>query len=383
MVQERYITHISIFIMFLGSVLQYAIIFPLLLNLVFYWACALRTAYCTCTVPSLGLLGAIYDELPAPIRQTMTMMLGRVSSGIIWEQHLCSSLHGLAGMKANWHTLPQPLRDILQRGILSVTLMHSLCLSCTVYSLGMLGAEWDSLPDDVTDYIIRAICAAADMTEKKTSSPSSPSSGEGGGEGSEIVARSSSNLPEISAADQRPDRPPSRPSATFLIMSDRTVANSLYGLSLMGVSWGKMDSRLRSALLKALSRPQVFAADVTQHVCNAYWALGKMGAAWQLLPTQVLEQSLLRCVHDFKAQELSNSVYGLAIMHASWEELSPEFLGAIADNVERLKTDFSKQVRRLSYLSPSPYPPTRFSPFMFRSPKSALVGINVTANALH
>eukprot|EP00607_Mallomonas_marina_P005590 CAMPEP_0182429986 /NCGR_PEP_ID=MMETSP1167-20130531/35687_1 /TAXON_ID=2988 /ORGANISM="Mallomonas Sp, Strain CCMP3275" /LENGTH=271 /DNA_ID=CAMNT_0024614471 /DNA_START=42 /DNA_END=858 /DNA_ORIENTATION=+ len=89
----------------------------------------------------------------------------------------------------------------------------------------------------------------------------------------------------------------------------------------MGVNWSVLDEDFRAVLIRSLADPKVFRGNVSQHIANTIWGLGKMDADWTLIPGNQLINSFERC-HEFTSQEITNIVYGLAIMDASWVSIS-------------------------------------------------------------
>lgn len=99
-------------------------------------------------------------------------------------------------------------------------------------------------------------------------------------------------------------------------------------------------------MLKNLQNPNAFHDDIPQNICNSLWglgkyyqrghrprppapsfdppltlSLGKLEAYWAHLPNNLLQDALLRCVRSVTAQELSNSIYGIAILDADWQSV--------------------------------------------------------------
>jgi len=224
----------------------------------------------------LGLLRADFHRLPPAAVDAITDNFCRVSSAMN-EQEVCSSLHGLAKMEARWDTMSDKLQTAVLDGATNLSSIGCLCLACTIYSLGLLGAKWSELPPDISRHIILT-------------------------------------------AQSRP-------------LTDQTLSNTMYGLSLMQAEWDTIDSELKEVLLENLARPHSLGADIPQHVANILWALGKMDATWRQLPGDNLQTSLLRCVGSFKHQESANVIYGLAIVDVPWAELHLEVNLAIEKSI--------------------------------------------------
>lgn len=54
-------------------------------------------------------------------------------------------------------------------------------------------------------------------------------------------------------------------------LQDQTFANLIYGLSLLGVQWEFMDSKLKACIVKALTLDLTFNIYVPQHIANTIW----------------------------------------------------------------------------------------------------------------
>jgi hypothetical protein len=222
------------------------------------------------------MLRTKHDVLPEGAKEALAQVFVRLSGDML-EQELCSCLHGLAKMEARWGDLPKTLQRAVFACITRLVSMNSVCLGCTIYSLGMLGARWESLPPEIAQHIVRT-------------------------------------------ARARP-------------LVDQTLSNALYGMSLMGAEWDTMDAALRETLLSNLAHPEAFRGDNPQHMSNSLWSLGKMDATWLHLPGDRLSAALLRCMDRLSRQELANAVYGLAIVDVPWSALGLDVIKAIEKSV--------------------------------------------------
>jgi hypothetical protein len=204
------------------------------------------------------------------------------------EQEVCSTVYGFAKMKnARWSELSPELRHALIELTGQLAAMGSLCLACTAYSFGVLGAQWSDLPERIQELLIS--------------------------------------------------------SAAEVSLQDQTISNVVYGMSLLGVQWSEMDPRLRSTLMTSLRDPNVFSSTLPacgQHVCNTLWGLAKMGVAWHTLPQENLLRPLVSVFKTLQAQETANAFYALAIMDASWTELSVEVRDALMNSRQFNKHDW-------------------------------------------
>ena len=102
-------------------------------------------------------------------------------------------------------------------------MLGTLCLACTVYSLGLYGVIWEDLPPILGDNIGRTALATP--------------------------------------------------------LADQTISNTIYGLGLMQANWDTLNPLLKEALLDNLGRKDVFKDDFPMHLSNVFWSLSKMDAS--------------------------------------------------------------------------------------------------------
>ena len=92
-----------------------------------------------------------------------------------------------------------------------------------------------------------------------------------------------------------------------------------------------------------LSQEDGFKEDVPQHIANTLWGLAKMDATWNDLPKDNLMNAFMRCKHSVNSQETSNVLYGIAWMDVAWDALSHEFQVALLDALERTSAQMTIQ----------------------------------------
>ena len=225
------------------------------------------------SVYGLGLMKADVDLLPDNVLNALIMSFRRVVM-IMNDQEVCSTLHGFAKMNCEWDSLQSDLKTCIMLCVglpdeqVKNRASRSLCLACSIYSLGLLGAEWSQLPSQIRYRL-------ASFAIKEGTS-----------------------------------------------MKDQTLSNIIYGFGLMQAQWATLEKELRDVILLTLEQPDSFARDISQHISNTLWALAKMDASWADIPFHRLEEAFIRCEDSFNAQEICNSIYGFAILDASWNELS-------------------------------------------------------------
>jgi hypothetical protein len=183
-----------------------------------------------------------------------------------------------------WQRTPDNLRKAFYSSFTRIDLNTDLTLGCITYSLGLLNAIWEHIPLKIKESITDAI------------------------EGTNLLGQRMSNV--------------------------------MYGLSLTKCEWNDFKESTKQALLRNLANPNLFVdEDIGQHISNTLWALSKMEVTWGILPGRELEESIVRCAKAMNTQELSNSVYALAIMGAQWLELMPSTRQIIRDTIYRVIND--------------------------------------------
>lgn len=324
------------------------------------WGQDLSSQEMSNAVYGLGLLRAQYSLLPPRMRSCLSKMITRVvcynsdsvygttpgarryekvalvpQPGALNEQEVCSTLHGFAKMQAKWEDIPQEIRFCLLEMTAQLAEMGSLCLACTVYSLGILEAKWADFPKR---YVL--LCIKSTLTLPHYHARVYVSN---------YLCVCSIKALLVSSAGERP-------------LEDQTMANVVYGFSLLGLSWGGMDTHMRQVgrlngigllfcyshpfpplpvpkvLVTSLARDECFSANTSacsQHICNTIWGLAKMDATWDYLPQKSIVTTLSAASHLLTCQETANAVYGFAIMDASWKGLPSSVHSALLQAVER------------------------------------------------
>ena len=234
----------------------------------------------------LGLMRAEYKCLRSSVIEGVTLHFKRLCV-VMSQQELCSFLHGLGKMTAEWPMLSSELRDTILESILVKQRLGRLCLACTVYSLGQMGAVWGELPD-----AIRSIVVASIESE---------------------------------------------------CLTEQTLANFIYGLNSMKAQWSVMEPRLTDSVIAHLKRPDAFRLPIAQHVSNTVWSLGKMDAAWHQLPVSQLSVAMERAAPFACAQEVVNMIYGIAVLDASWNEGPQSLRITLLRGMLRLIDDLTMQ----------------------------------------
>jgi hypothetical protein len=129
-------------------------------------------------------------------------------------------------------------------------------------------------------------------------------------------------------------------------LTEQGVANSVYGLGLMGCQLQQLSNDFRIAVEAALQRLAPTMSD--QAVSNTVYGFGKMGATRSTLFFQAaksLVASCVRCFPTMTSQGVSNVLYGYYLMGMEWNRTSPEFQNSVFTALVRVfsGSDFNDQ----------------------------------------
>ena len=134
-------------------------------------------------------------------------------------------------------------------------------------------------------------------------------------------------------------------------MSAQGAANTVQGLSKLGVSWEELLPVLREDLCRLLARTLPTMNE--QEVSTSISALGRLGASWLSLPEELREAALMafqRVEPAMGAQGAAMSLLGLAKTDADISLLPTEFTVAVVSLLERsLKVANAQEVANIIY----------------------------------
>lgn len=268
------------------------------------------------------MLRANYNALSDDVLDAIAQAFIR-HSGRMLEQELCSFLHGLAKMEAKWDDLPAPLQDAALACIARLGTMNCVCLGCTVYSLGMLGAQWSSLPTEVASHIVRTAQSRplADQTLSNTLYGLSLM----GAEWDTLQAELRNTLLESLAS----------PSA-FAGDNPQHVSNTLWSLGKLDATWLQLPGgNLISALLRCVRGLN------KQELANAVYGLAIIDVSWSALSVEVtsaLETALLQHLDAMTVQVNYALLYEILLFlaHISLLELD-NYMGFVMSAFRKLR----------------------------------------------
>lgn len=251
------------------------------------------------TVNSLGLLGLQASKLTlaqqAAVAEMAMKGLNKQSPGVSTVlncQHVSMTLLGLCKMNFKHAWLSSTFKMHLDSTLLHVLPQMDAHGKCNaIYALGLMSWPWF--------YISRALQAAIQRA---------------------AVDALSSSVPQ-------------------------NVSLTFYGLGLLSAPYRNLSPHLTDAMNKAVSR---FAAQLTgiveQNIANVFFGFARMEAVLPQLPRKDLEHLLVRLASRMspRGQSMSNCLFSLASMDASWSDLSIDTIRAIVPTLESLMPTMSE-----------------------------------------
>jgi hypothetical protein len=178
------------------------------------WGAELKGQEVSILIYGLGSMKTAFSDLPAGVVDALSGNIGGLSDVMI-DAELCELLHGLAKMNAKWSEIDNRIVYSIYKTLIRLGKIDAICLTCTVYSLGMLEAGWENLPREVRMSLTGSI--------------------------------------------------------TGQTLVDQALSNVIYGLSLMQVEWSTMDPLLRSSICRYLENDKALAVPIPQHTANTIW----------------------------------------------------------------------------------------------------------------
>lgn len=132
---------------------------------------------------------------------------------------------------------------------------------------------------------------------------------------------------------------------TMRIMDSQQVANTVWALGKLGVSWDSLSLRQRKAVLESITT--CFSRRMTaQGLANIIQGLSLMKAQWKNLPinlTTSLFSTLKTLSKVMNEQEVSNCISGLGRLGAKWGNIPQDIKDAVNEGFLRTQADMPAQ----------------------------------------
>src|SRR5579871_5408630 len=101
------------------------------------------------------------------------------------------------------------------------------------------------------------------------------------------------------------------------------IANTLWALATMGLTWQEISAALRGKLWVAVDRNVDHFNP--QDIANTLWALATMGLTWREISVALRDKLWAAVDHNvghFNSQEIANTLWALVTMGLTWREIS-------------------------------------------------------------
>lgn len=248
-----------------------------------------------CVNNSFGTLRAPYESIGRDIIVPLTNTMERMIT-TLGDRQICTISHGLAKMEAKWDNLPVATKDVFLQALYAIeSIQEAFGFPCIFYAFGQLGVQWTRLPRDLRMKIGQMLNVTSTLKEQP-------------------------------------------------------LSNLVHGLASMGAKWETLEEPIMDYLVKSLSQPDCLSGETTQHVANIIWGLGRMEARWQDLPRDILFRAMTTSVMYHSDVELTQIVFGLSLLDASWHELGPDFAEMIADSLSEDRSGTEDNPSQVQYL---------------------------------
>src|SRR5579871_5484229 len=122
------------------------------------------------------------------------------------------------------------------------------------------------------------------------------------------------------------------------------IANALWALTTMGLTWREISAALRGKLWAAIDHNAGHFNP--QEIANALWALATMGLTWQEISAALRGKLWAAIDHNaghFNPQEIANALWALATMGLTWQEISAALRGKLWAAIDHNAGHFNPQ----------------------------------------
>jgi hypothetical protein len=115
------------------------------------------------------------------------------------------------------------------------------------------------------------------------------------------------------------------------IMNEQEVCSTMHGFAKMSARWDDLSDVMRRSMLVSIA--SLASVGALCLACTIY-SLGMLGATWDRLPYKIRECFMNAAnQRNMQDQTISNVVYGLSLLKASWATLEPEFRDVLLLNL--------------------------------------------------
>eukprot|EP00981_Chlorochromonas_danica_P002060 scaffold420_cov169-Ochromonas_danica.AAC.20 len=202
-----------------------------------------------------------------------------------------------------WEKIQQAMQS-------KVVQMSSQELANAIYALGLMGCQWKDLDSTTTSTLLIALNTTVSLMKPEELS---------------ITLYSLSKM-QVSWFN---DLPPSLQDHLQVVllnclhqMNEQAIANTLYGLAIMGLKYTNLLPSLHGSITKSLNSMQ----KLSPHgMTNILYSLALLGVYWQninIYNTDCMQKVIYRIMSRMNEKGIAHTLYSLALMDASWTTLT-------------------------------------------------------------
>lgn len=264
----------------------------------------------------LGTMSFLWKDLNPQLRDVWQQHAVTVFPTMV-RQGISTSMYGISCMHADWTDLHPHFQSVFQQQVVRCLRTPNLrsqprvsqSISNIFYGLGKCNAPWSSLTVECRQTLLDSILTCSlDFGGQEV--------------GNIVYGLGGMHAPfeDIPAAVF--DALAEAMERVIGDISQTEMCSLLHGLVNIDASWLKMTDVFKAALMNII-RSQTKLDNVCL-ACITY-CMGKYGAQWKDLPKVLcatLEKELALSDSSLADQTLSNTVYGLGLMSARWDDLS-------------------------------------------------------------
>lgn len=282
---------------------------------------------------ALGKVGTSWDSLPLALRKAISDAIARNGQRMV-ANDIANTIYGLSLLRTRWNILPPVVQDTLlfnlQRTIGS---MNEIETSNCISGFGRLGCNWASLPPT-----LRSSFGEAFLRVSKDMGPQ--------GLTMNIHGLGRMNAPFASLPDKIQQGLISKIKKLTDTANDQEIANLIYGLGKMSCA---LDPRREAVsgdqrLLPLKVKQCIFDAVTKQSwkmtpvgVSNSLWGLMLMKADWNQFPAETrnaFTRAIERQAPRMDEQQIANVVYSFGRLGCKWTSLPASTQRALISAVD-------------------------------------------------
>lgn len=298
---------------------------------------------------SMGRLGFRFHNQQH--RRVALRLLGQLCNESCTARQVTTSLGGLARINMRYTQLDEENQSVLVNMISTVAaLVNDREICNMMHSVSKIGIPWSRFPRNTQDNLLNSIIRERDGLQGQQGAMTLYSLGNVGMDISYATPAIRDNLYIImsSVLEDALKR-----DKSFLRSADgryiaQQVSNAIYGFAKLGVSYQEIPTNLLKKIEDTLIHLMPYMNE--QEVSNTVYSHGIMGCSWlnedkdntdnsntcMTLPLkEVLRSNIIRSIGSMVPQGVSNTLYGMSLMGANWEEMGVDYQYGVLEAVIR------------------------------------------------